>query len=52
MEEDGDFWVINRRLEVGRREVLFLNIFLLDFWKGLENLGYFGDEKFRRVGRI
>ena len=26
-EEDEDFWVINRRLEVGRREVLFLKIY-------------------------
>ena len=42
-EEDEDFLVINRILEVGRGEdVLFLKIFVWDFWKGLGNLRYFG----------
>ena len=27
-EEDENFWDINRRLEVGRREVIFLNNFV------------------------
>ena len=26
-EEDEEFWVINRRVEVGREDVLFLKIF-------------------------
>ena len=30
-EKDDKFWVISRRLEVGRREVLFLKIFCESF---------------------
>ena len=52
MEEDGDFWVINRRLEVGRREVIFLKIFCESFGNDWAIWGYCEDEKFGSVGRV
>ena len=45
-EEDVDFWVINRRLEVGRREVIFLKIFCESFGNDWGIWGYCEDEKF------
>ena len=44
-DQDEDFWVINKRIEVGREEVLLWNIFCESFGRDWGILGYCEDEK-------
>ena len=50
-EEDDNFWAINKRLGVGRREIVFLKNFVRGL-EGMGNLGYCEDEKFGSVGIV
>ena len=51
-KEEEEFWVINRRLEVGREEVLLLKILYESFGREWGIWGYCEDVKFGSVGRV